>query len=241
MTAYVSPLAWTVSARTRPGPARSAMRERPRRPPAHALKSVVEKGPLAARSARLLGGTSRVSAYEAKLHDLMARGLDGDNAAYRQFLESLTGLFRAFFCRKLAVHDPAQAEDLVQETLLAIHLHRESYDQRRPITAWVYAIARYKLVDHLRRTPASREFVPVDDVADLFSEEAADAADPGRDIDALLKHLPVKQSTAIRLVKLEDCTAKEAAQRMGVSEADVKISIHRGLRKLMSLVKEEGS
>ncbi len=182
-----------------------------------------------------------MSVYETRLHDLMARGLDGDNAAYRQFLDSLTGLFRAFFRRKLAVHDPAQAEDLVQETLLAIHLHRDSYDRRRPITAWVYAIARYKLVDHLRRTPASREFVPVDDVADLFSGEAADAADPARDIDALLKHLPVKQSTAIRLVKLEDCTAKEAAQRMGVSEADVKISIHRGLRKLMSLVKEEGS
>lgn len=182
-----------------------------------------------------------MSAHEAKLHDLMTRGLDGDNAAYRQFLSDMTGLFRGFFRRKLALRDYSQAEDLVQETLLAIHLHRESYDRRRPITAWVYAIARYKLVDHLRRTPASREFVPVDDVGDLFSGDAADAADPARDIGALLQHLPVKQSTAIRLVKLEDCTAKEAAQRMGISEADVKISIHRGLRKLMDLVKEEGS
>lgn len=237
MAAYASPLAGTASARA--GPHRAA-RERLRRRPTQAVKRAIENraapGPV-----RLLGGTSRVSAYEAKLHDLIARGLDGDNAAYRQFLDSLSGLFRAFFRRKLAVYDPAQAEDLVQEALLAIHLHRESYDRRRPITAWVYAIARYKLVDHLRRTPASREFVPVDDVADLFSAEAADAADPARDVDVLLKHLPVKQSTAIRLVKLEDCTAKEAAQRMGVSEADVKISIHRGLRKLMALVKEEGS
>ncbi|HWA23742.1 MAG TPA: sigma factor-like helix-turn-helix DNA-binding protein [Caulobacterales bacterium] len=97
-------------------------------------------------------------------------------------------------------------------------------------------IARYKLIDHLRKTPAGREFVPVDAVADLFSEEAADSADPRQDIERLLTHLPTKQSTAIRLVKLEQLTAKEAAGRMGISEADVKISIHRGLQKLMALV-----
>lgn len=184
-------------------------------------------------------GSRSVSAYERDLHDLMTRGLKGDNAAYRQFLERLSGLFRAFFRRKLRGDTLAHAEDLVQETLLAVHLHRQSYDPARPVTAWVYAIARYKLVDHFRRTPASRTFVPVDDVGDLFSEDAPDAADPAHDVDALLKHLPVKQSTAIRLVKLQDLTAREAATRMGVSEADVKISIHRGLRKLMALVAKE--
>lgn len=181
-----------------------------------------------------------MSACEARLHDLMTHSLGGDNTAYRRFLDTLSGLFRAFFRRKLC-DDPGHAEDLVQETLLAIHLHRQSYDPSRPVTAWVYAIARYKLVDHFRRTPASREFVPIDDVDDLFSGDAPDAADPAHDVDALLEHLPDKQSTAIRLVKLEDLTAKEAACRMGISEADVKISIHRGLRKLMALVAEENT
>lgn len=189
---------------------------------------------------RLRGGKPGVSVYERDLHDLMARSLGGDNAAYRRFLNTLSGLFRAFFRRKLCA-DPGHAEDLVQETLLAIHLHRQSYDPNRPVTAWVYAIARYKLVDHFRRTPASREFVPIDDVYDLFSGDAPDAADPAHDVDALLERLPDKQSTAIRLVKLEDLTAKEAACRMGISEADVKISIHRGLRKLMALVAEENT
>jgi RNA polymerase sigma-70 factor (ECF subfamily) len=176
-----------------------------------------------------------VSAYEDDLHMLITQGLQGNADAYRQFLECLGGMFRAFFRRKLRSGDAAHAEDLVQETLLAIHLHRQSYDPDRRITSWVYAIARYKLIDHYRRSPASRQFVPVDDVDDLFSEDAPDGADPAHDIAVLLKQLPVKQSTAIRLVKLEELTAKEAAQRMGVSEADVKISIHRGLKKLMAL------
>jgi RNA polymerase sigma-70 factor (ECF subfamily) len=180
-----------------------------------------------------------VSVSETELHALIVRSLDGDDAAYRQFLERLSALFRAFFRRKLSAQGASHAEDLVQETLLAVHLHRKSYDPSRQITSWVYAIARYKLIDHLRKTPAAREFVPVDAVADLFSEEAADSADPGQDIERLLTHLPSKQSTAIRLVKLERLTAKEAASRMGVSEADVKISIHRGLQKLMALVARE--
>lgn len=180
-----------------------------------------------------------MSAYEERLHTLITQGLQGDAAAYRQFLESLGGMFRTFFRRKLRSEGAAHAEDLVQETLLAIHLHRHSYDPSRRITAWVYAIARYKLIDHYRRSPASRQFVPVDDIDDLFSSEVADAADPARDIVALLKHLPAKQSTAIRLVKLEELTSKEAAQRMGVSEADVKISLHRGLKKLMALTASE--
>lgn len=180
-----------------------------------------------------------MNAIEADLHALITRSLDGDNAAYLRFLERLGSVFRAFFRRKLHSGDAAQAEDLVQETLLAVHLHRKSYDRSRPITTWVYAIARYKLIDHLRRFPVSREFVPVDAVDDLFSSDAADASDPAHDVEALLKHLPAKQSTAVRLVKLEEMTAKEAAQHMGVSEADVKINIHRGLRKLMALVAKE--
>ena len=79
----------------------------------------------------------------------------------------------------------------------------------------------------------------MDALEDLFCEDAPNAVDPARDVEALLTHLPPKQSTAIRLVKLQELTAKEAALRMGISEADVKISIHRGLRKLMALVARE--
>jgi RNA polymerase sigma-70 factor (ECF subfamily) len=182
-----------------------------------------------------------VSASESELHDLIMRGLAGDGGAHRRFLELLSVRFRAFFQNRMRNSDPSQAEDLVQETLLAIHLHRETYDPAQPVTAWVYAIARYKLIDHFRRTRTQGRPVPIDDVGDLFSEERADAAEPARDIAALLSHLPEKQSTAIRLVKLEQLSVREAAERTGLTESDVKISVHRGLKKLAALVAKGAS
>lgn len=181
----------------------------------------------------------RVNLHEQDLHDLIGRSLQGDNAAYRQFLNRLGAQFRAFFRRNLPAGGAAQIEDLVQETLLAVHLHRQSYDPSRRITAWVYAIARYKLIDHYRRSPSSRIFVPVDAIDDLFSQDTPDASDPAHDIETLLGRLPPKQRMAIRLVKLDELSAKDAAERMGISEADVKISVHRGLKKLMAFVGKE--
>lgn len=207
---------------------------------AHAEASARGRSSRGDANAGRWGGTeASVSAGEKRLQDLMCRALDGDDGAYQHFLLGASKLLRAFFHRKLVERDRAHVEDLVQETLLAIHLHRRSYDRMRPIGAWLYAIARYKLVDHFRKHPSARSFIPIDAVADLFAVEAADAGDPSRDIAALLSALPEKQSQSIRLVKLEDLTAKQAAARMGVSEADVKISIHRGLKKLMALIAKD--
>jgi RNA polymerase sigma-70 factor (ECF subfamily) len=127
----------------------------------------------------------------------------------------------------------------VQEALIAIHTRRESYNPAQPLRAWVYAIARYKLIDHFRRTKTAGVSVPVDDVEDLFSNEEADASDPARDVAALLDRLPAKQRIAIRLVKLEELSVREAALRTGMSESDVKISIHRGMKKLSALVAKD--
>src|SRR5450830_1831831 len=87
---------------------------------------------------------------ELRLHALFLQGLDGDAAAYRAFLKATAPYLRAFLRRRLSVW-PDQVEDLVQESLLAIHNQRLSYDSGVPLTSWVYAIARYKLIDWLRR------------------------------------------------------------------------------------------
>ncbi len=181
----------------------------------------------------------RVNDVEEHLHGLMVRGLAGDAAAHRLLLETLGERFRVFFRSRMRIGDPSYIEDLVQETLIAIHTRRESYNPAQPLRAWVYAIARYKLIDHFRRTKTSGVSVPVDDIEDLFSNEEADASDPARDVAALLDRLPAKQRMAIRLVKLEELSIREAAQRTGMSESDVKISIHRGMKKLSALVAKD--
>ncbi|MGD9967575.1 MAG: sigma-70 family RNA polymerase sigma factor [Hyphomonadaceae bacterium] len=181
----------------------------------------------------------RVNEVEELLHGLMVRGLAGDAAAHRLLLETLGERFRVFFRSRMRIGDPSHIEDLVQETLIAIHTRRESYNPAQPLRAWVYAIARYKLIDHFRRTKTSGVSVPVDEIEDLFSNEEADASDPARDVAALLDRLPAKQRIAIRLVKLEELSVREAAQRTGMSESDIKISIHRGMKKLSALVAKD--
>ena len=89
----------------------------------------------------------------------MLRSLDGDAAAYRELLGELYARLQTYFGRRLRP-DRGQAEDLVQETLMAIHAKRATFQRGLPVTAWAYAIARYKLVDHLRREGRAHQVRP---------------------------------------------------------------------------------
>lgn len=79
----------------------------------------------------------------------MIRSLAGDSGAHRELLGMLGRYLRGYFARRAGA--AAEVEDLVQETLLAVHLKRDSYDRSLPFTPWAYTLARYKLIDHLRR------------------------------------------------------------------------------------------
>lgn len=176
-------------------------------------------------------------AAEAELKALFLQGLSGDAAAHRTFLSAISGNLRAFYRSRLR-NSPEQAEDLLQETLIAIHTRRESYDPGFPVTAWVYAIARYRLIDHWRRMGRRGEHIPVEDANELFTASEDEAVDAKRDVTRLLGQLSQKQEESIRLVKLDGMSVKDAAAKIGLSESDVKISIHRGMKTLMRLVSE---
>ena len=169
---------------------------------------------------------------EHVLRDLLLRGLGGDAQAYHAFLGKMSGHLRAFLARRLFGW-PDEVEDLVQECLIALHNQRHTYQHDQPLTAWVHAIARYKLID-LLRSKASREALhdPLDDELAVFAESATEASDARRDIRALLDALPDRHRLPIVHVKLEGLTVAEAAQRTGMSESAVKVGIHRGLKAL---------
>lgn len=174
-------------------------------------------------------------AAEAQLKALMLSALAGDAAAYRALLAALRDLLRRYYARRLA--DAASAEDLVQETLIAVHTRRATYDPGMPFTPWLYAVARYKLLDHLRRGRV-RATVALDDAGDLFAEDESEAAIARRDLDRLLETLPDATRQAIRQVKIEGLTTAEAAERSGRSEIAVRVGIHRGLKALSDRLRE---
>ena len=171
---------------------------------------------------------------EPRLKALMTASLDGDATAYRDLLRELAAYLRAYYRRRL--HDGgADVEDLVQETLIAVHKRRASYDRSQPFTPWAYAMARYKLVDHLRKT-RMRAAVPLDDREDLFANDGQLSAEAARDVEQLLANLPPRQREAIRLTKLEGLSISEAARHTGQSAVATKVGVHRGLKRLRKLL-----
>ncbi|MGD0190170.1 MAG: sigma-70 family RNA polymerase sigma factor [Rhizomicrobium sp.] len=178
-----------------------------------------------------------MSAAEAQLKPLMLAALAGDKPAYRALLTALGEQLRRYYRRRLPPSD-ANVEDLVQETLIGIHSKRETFDTAQPFTPWLYAIARYKLMDHLRRGRI-RMTIPLDDAGDIFEPEDGEAASNARlDLDALLANLPPATQEIIRRVKLDGCSTADVATVTGRSEVAVRVSLHRGLKVLSERIRE---
>jgi RNA polymerase sigma-70 factor, ECF subfamily len=171
---------------------------------------------------------------EAQLKELMLAARSGDAAAYRSLLKQVSPHLRAYYGRRLG-RGAADAEDLVQETLIALHTKAATYDASQPFTPWLYAIARYKLLDRLRkekRTPT----LALEDAGDLLAHSDHESIAARRDVDKLLKRLPVRTQQLVRDTKLEGLSTAEAAGRSGMSEAAVKVAVHRALRALSSML-----
>jgi RNA polymerase sigma-70 factor (ECF subfamily) len=161
----------------------------------------------------------------------MAAAQGGDANAYRTLLSALRPWLLSYFRRRLP---GADVEDLVQMTLLSLHEKRHTYDPGSPFLPWIAAVARHKLIDHVRKT-GRHVHVELDEAlvgagGDLPAELAA------RDVDALLKVLPAGQARAIRLHKLKDLSVEEVSAATGKSVSNVKVMVHRGLKKLQAMV-----
>lgn len=168
---------------------------------------------------------------ETRLRDLMLASLDGDAAAYRTLLAELGRHLHRYFTRRLTPAFASHAEDLVQETLLAIHTRRMTYDRSRPFTAWLHAVAHHKFVDHVRRQ-SIRLTVPLEDDAPIFAHDDSADALARRDLDVVLDTIPSRTGDLIRRTKIDGASVAEAAAAHGMSETAAKVSIHRGLKSL---------
>lgn len=184
-----------------------------------------------------------VPAGEIELKQLMLAGLDGDAVAFRRLLDEISRLLRGFLIGKLnrIGRGAAEAEDVLQEVLLVVYTRRHTYDVSEPFRPWLYAIARYKLIDYLRRSGGSAVNIPLDDFKELTAREDHAAVESRHDLHLLLDKLPDKMRRPIQCVKLDGLSVAEAAVRCGLTEAAVKTNVHRGLKMLALAVRENKS
>jgi RNA polymerase sigma-70 factor (ECF subfamily) len=166
---------------------------------------------------------------EAELIRLLRAAIAGDERAYREFLRSAAGLVRSFARRRIA-GGGLDAEDVVQETLLAIHMKRHTWRDGGEVTPWIYAIARHKLIDAFRRRGRLAE-VEIEAIAETFAEPEIEPV-VERDIGRALATLAPGQRSVVAAVSVEGRSIRETATSLGISETAVRVALHRGLKAI---------
>lgn len=171
--------------------------------------------------------------HETKWTEWMVAGNGGNAAAYEQLLRDLAAALRPAVQRGLArANRPAaDAEDIVQEILIAVHMKRHTWDETRPLGPWLGAIARYKLIDALRRR-GSRHDVPIEDFLETLAAEPAAPPMQERDMNVQLECLSPGQRSVVSAIALDGASVGEAAERLHMSQGAVRVTLHRALKQL---------
>jgi len=170
---------------------------------------------------------------------LMRAALAGDDGAYHRLLKAITPVLRAAARRGLArAGQPVdQSEDIVQDILLAVHLKRHTWDAQAPFAPWLFAIARNKLIDTLRRR-GRRVVVNVDDFAETLADEPVAEQASTREVAAQLQTLPVRQRQVVQSIAVDSASIKDTARKFSMSEGAVRVALHRGLASLTARLRD---
>ncbi len=168
----------------------------------------------------------------------MARAQSGDGEAYRRLLEAIVPYLRSFAARRH--RDPRDAEDTVQDVLLTLHASRHTYDPARPFIPWLVAIAHRRVIDRLRQQGRAR----LRDAAlradhETFGGPQANIQEIGLGGYALRKaveNLPPGQRQAVKLLKLQEMSLRQASNVSGTSIASLKVAMHRALKNLRTML-----
>ena len=177
------------------------------------------------------------SGMEARLQQdevwetLLARANDGDGAAFARFLHLVTPTLRSVIRRRGDGLPPDQHEDILQEVLLAIHLKRQTWRRDSPVRPWLYALARYKVVDAFRRRGRAVT-LPIEDFADVLPEENVTPPLSDRDAEVMLGQIDSRSAILVRAVALDGKTAEEAGAAVGLTAGAARVALHRAMRRL---------
>jgi RNA polymerase sigma factor (sigma-70 family) len=171
---------------------------------------------------------------EPSLDALLRQANRGDQRAYASFLRAVTPLVRGIARSRGAGLGPEACEDIVQETLLAIHQKRHTWREDLAVRPWLYAIVRYKVVDAFR-IRGRRVHVAIEDFADVLP--AAPEADPTERSDAerVIGQLDPRSARIVRAIGMEGASVAETAAALDMTETAVRVALHRGLKKLARL------
>jgi RNA polymerase sigma-70 factor (ECF subfamily) len=164
---------------------------------------------------------------------LVLRVGEGDVGAYRELVARYAPQLLGFATRVL--RDPAEAEDVVQETCLRLWQHAREYTPRARVTTWLHRITHNLAVDRLRARGRLKPLPDEDEDAMPESARQPSLIDEKRRLlalDAALAELPERQAAALTLVHLHGLSGKEAAEVLGVGAEALESLLARARRAL---------
>ena len=174
-----------------------------------------------------------MSARDGDWSSLMRAANAGDNAAYHSLLRKIAPVLRATIRSRLRrANRPIElAEDLVQEILIAVHLKKHTWMPHAPFAPWLFAIARNKFVDALRKT-GRVVYVDIGDIGETIAADPPEETVEAKEIDRRLEKLPDRQRQVLRAIAVESGSIKATAERLSITEGAVRVALHRGLINL---------
>ncbi len=177
---------------------------------------------------------------KVNLESLMRLALAGDKQAYAKVLHETSRFIRPFLAKRLSQSN--EVDDLLQEILLSLHKARHTYDGERPYKPWVFAIAKFRLLDYLRAHYADHLHHAID-ISEVENNLAAPVTETTLTYDSIKEEihlLPEKQATILQMMHQDGYTAKEVAEKIGMKESAVKVAAHRAYKILKKRLGENG-
>lgn len=166
------------------------------------------------------------------LEELMEQALAGDKRAYMQALQGTSRLLRPYLSKR--VSSQSDVEEILQEILISIHKSRHTYDSRRPFKPWVFAIAKFRMKDFLRKIYSDelRHAGELEEAENIVETDVTNSGLSYEVIKGEIGKLPEKQAQILHLIHGEGRTSREVAQKMNMTESAVKVAAHRAYKVL---------
>lgn len=169
--------------------------------------------------------------------ELLRRANRADRGAYTQFLTEIAPVLRRLIVARNQGRTDG-SEDILQNTLIAIHEKRHTWRETDPVSHWIYAIARYKTADAWRQR-LRHATAPFDGAELQITDEAVPDPTSARDLDRLLSRLDNLSAAVVRGMKLQGLSAGETGHRLGMSASAVRVKLHRALARLSADAAED--
>lgn len=170
--------------------------------------------------------------------DVVQEILSGQKQKFAEIITDHKGMVYSILLRMTDDHE--EANDLAQEVFVKVYRQLCQFKGKSKLSTWIYKITYFHGLSHLRKQKrwVGEEYYHHAESDDDIENDIAIDEMKGH-VSACINRLKPLERTAITLFYIEELSVKDVAEIMNISEAYVKVTVHRAKRNLKGLIKKE--